>query len=139
MLWRMTFKAFGVLSVVFVCLDLPWIFFVVAPAYKEAMHNGWLATPPRLLPALVFYGVFIAGLVFFVSQSKVSKSAPEAAGVGAFYGLVTYGSYALTSHAVFAPYSAWLMLSDMVWGVGVSAVLAWVFYIFFLKTHKDFV
>ena len=94
----------------FVAIDAPWIYYVVLPSYQAEFST--LLTF-RWQPAVIFYVTFIAGLVFFCLRSSKQDSPWLAAPC---YGLVTYGTYALTLQACFSFYPWWLAIADWLWG-----------------------
>ena len=107
-------KAFFISLLVFLAIDAPWIYWCVLPLYRHQLGAQALAFRP--LPALIFYTIFLSGLVFFVYQHKRYDSLFNAAWLGFVYGTVTYATYALTSYAVFAMYTALLAFTDILWG-----------------------
>lgn len=77
-----------------------------------------------------FYLLFVAGLlVFVVVPSLERESLAGTASYGAFFGLVTYATYDLTSLAVMRGFPGVVEVVDMAWGtvlgVGVATASNW--------------
>lgn len=112
----------------FLALDFLWLGWVARAFYREQMGDLMRANV-QWLPALVFYCLFVAAiLVFVVFPAAERASLGRAALSGAFFGLVTYATYDLTSLAVIAGYRAQLALVDMAWGTVLCTVTAIVGY-----------
>lgn len=110
--------------VVFLMLDMAWLGIVARGTY--ARHMGHiLAEHPRWGSALLFYAIFIAGLVHFVIQPALASGSLRSAVIeGAIFGLVTYATYDLTSHAVLADFPGAIVPIDIAWGVMLSAAVS---------------
>jgi len=97
---RRSLLSYVVALVVFVIIDLVWLT-AVAPDLYDAQLGSLLADPVRPLPAVAFYLLFVAGIVHFVVLPALLRDSVRwAAGSGAFFGLVTYATWDLTSLAV---------------------------------------
>ncbi len=113
--------AVAVSAVVLGVLDALWITQVAGPLYRAEL--GSVVREPFLLaPALAFYVIYLLGLTHFVTLPRRHASAALAARDAAFFGVVAYGTYALTGWAVLEPFSAVVALSDLAWGAVVSSV-----------------
>jgi len=78
-----------------------------------------------MLPALLFYGLYVVGVVLFVVTPALrGGSLAEATGHGALFGLVAYATYDLTSLAVIDGFSTKIALVDMLWGTTLTALVA---------------
>ncbi len=74
------------------------------------------------LAAIIFYLLFILGLVFFVIMPAVDKSSwMYAVLVGALFGLVTYATYDLTNLALTKEWPLLITIVDLIWGMTLSA------------------
>lgn len=112
--------AYLVALIVFVALDATWLA-VMGGSYR-AQIGPLLASSPRLGPAAAFYGLDVLGLFVFVMLPGRKRGALWIILHGAFFGLVTYGAYDLTSLAVMRRWSLDLTITDMIWGMVVSAI-----------------
>ncbi|HMT31065.1 MAG TPA: DUF2177 family protein [Dermatophilaceae bacterium] len=121
---------YAVSLAVFVVLDALWLG-VVANGWYAVQLGPLRATSPNLIAAVLFYAIFLAGLSYFVVAPAVfAQSVRRAAGVGAFFGLVTYATWDLTNLAVIQGFPAIIVPVDLAWGMVlsacVSAVTTWV-------------
>lgn len=110
--------------VVFLALDLLWLGVLARSFYRDQLAH--LLAPRTLWPAaLLFYGVYCAGLVGFVIRpGLVSRSVSGSLGRGAAFGLVTYCTYELTNLALIRDWPLWLVPVDILWGVILCALVA---------------
>lgn len=116
-------KAFLIAAATFATLDAIWLGLVANKFYKE--HLGFLlAAKPNWLAAVLFYIIFLIGLVVFVVIP--ADSASKAFVMGALFGLVTYATYDLTNQATVAKWPVVVTIADLAWGVTASAVTAWI-------------
>ncbi|MBO5392643.1 MULTISPECIES: DUF2177 family protein [Pseudomonas] len=100
----------------FLVLDGLWLGVLMSSTYKELLGTLMLAQP-KWGPAIVFYLLYVLGVVFFVVLPALARgSARRAALSGALFGLVAYGTYDMTNWATLQGWSAQLALMDMAWG-----------------------
>ena len=100
----------------FLVLDGLWLGVLMTSTYKELLGSLMLAQP-KWGPAIVFYLLYVLGVVFFVVLPALARgSARRAALSGALFGLVAYGTYDMTNWATLQGWSAQLALMDMAWG-----------------------
>jgi len=111
-------------TVVFMCLDLAWLSFA-GPRFYRPMLGPILLEKARVTPAVLFYVLYLAGLMLFaVVPGMESMNWKTSAYRGAALGLVAYGTYDLTNQATLTVWSSQLTLMDLAWGSFVSAVSA---------------
>ena len=93
-----------------------------------------MAKNPNLIAALIFYLIFIAGLVFFViTPSLEEKNWTKVLISGAFFGLVTYATYDLTNLATIKDWPITLTIVDLIWGTILSASVSIITYLVVIK------
>ncbi|WP_370890345.1 DUF2177 family protein [Janibacter sp. GXQ6167] len=113
-----------VAAVVFGVLDWLWLGKIGRPLYDKHL-GSMLADKPNMTAALLFYVIFIAGLVHFVIHPAVADGGvPKALLQGAIFGLVTYATWTLTNLAVLEGFPSALVPIDLAWGVVISASTA---------------
>ena len=78
----------------------------------------------KIPPAILFYIIFLLGLIFFVINPNHSNTLVNVFMIGAFYGLVTYGTYDLTVYATMNIFSLKLVVADILWGMILSGSVA---------------
>lgn len=112
---------YAIAAVVFCLLDVIWLGTVAQGLYER--HLGDLLAPsPNVAAAVVFYAIFVAGLVFFVIHPAVeAESWQRALGAGAFFGFVTYATWDLTNLAVLRDFPASIVPIDLAWGTFLAA------------------
>lgn len=75
----------------------------------------------RWVPALLFYLLFIAGLVFFALLPAIHEGSWSLALLyGAFFGLVCYATYDLTNLATLKEWPEKIVVYDLLWGSFIS-------------------
>ncbi|WP_095180676.1 DUF2177 family protein [Pseudomonas sp. Irchel 3F6] len=110
----------------FLLLDGIWLGLLMAPTYRELLGSLML-DKPLLLPAAVFYCLYVIGCVVFVVLPALSWQ--RAAKLGALFGLVAYGTYDLTNWATLRDWSVQVSLMDWAWGTVATAVACTVGYL----------
>lgn len=115
---------YAIAAAVFCLLDLVWLGTIAEETYER--HLGDLLAPsPDVGAALVFYAIFVAGLLYFVIHpAVVSASWRRAVGAGAFFGFVTYATWDLTNLAVLRDFPAALVPIDLAWGTFLAATVS---------------
>ena len=103
----------------FLLLDGIWLGVLMAPTYRELLGSLMLEKP-LLVPAAVFYCLYVVGCVQFVVLPALNWQ--RAARMGALLGLVAYGTYDLTNWATLRGWSVQVSLMDWAWGTFATAV-----------------
>ena len=110
----------------FVAMDGAWLG-LVAPKFYKSQIGYIMAERPNWLAAVLFYLLFIAGMVFFVTGREGSIS--QAALRGAFFGFICYATYDLTNLATLKDWPVLVTVVDMCWGTflgaGTAAIAVW--------------
>ena len=114
-------KTFFIALLFFFIIDVFWIYFVATPMYKQEVGSLMELKVP---PALIFYVVFLLGLIFFVINPNQNNTLLNVFLIGAFFGLVTYGTYDLTVYASMNIFSLKLVIADILWGMFLSGAVA---------------
>jgi uncharacterized membrane protein len=116
--------AYAVTLVAFVAIDFVWLSTMANLLYKPTLGD-MLAPQFRPVPAVLFYLVYVAGLVFFAVRPGLQADSLTTAMVyGAVFGFVAYATYDLTNQATLKNWSTVLTIADLVWGTVLSAVAA---------------
>ena len=114
-------KTFIIALLFFCIIDVFWIYFVATPMYAKEVESLMQLKIP---PAILFYIIFLLGLIFFVINPNHGNSLVNVFMIGAFYGLVTYGTYDLTVYATMNIFSLKLVIADILWGMILSGSVA---------------
>jgi uncharacterized membrane protein len=109
-------KLFLIALPVFFAIDMVWLVVVAKNFYQNQI--GFLMKPDiNWLAAIIFYLLFITGLIIFViTPAMVKQSWVHALLYGALFGLVTYATYDLTNLATVKDWPLLVTLVDLVWG-----------------------
>ena len=105
-------------------IDFVWLLLsndkLYRPILKDILVDGF-----RPAPAIAFYLVYAAGLVYFaVRPGLASESWSRALLNGALFGFFAYATYDLTNQATLRNWTTTLTVADMAWGTILSAVAA---------------
>lgn len=121
-------KVYALTLVIFFLVDIVWLGVISKKLYKE--YLGHLMAPNvNWAAALVFYFLFIAGLVFFVIMPAIKKGDfMYAITVGAFFGLITYGTYDLTNLSTLKDWPLNITIIDLIWGTFLNAATSGITY-----------
>ena len=114
-------KTFFIALLFFFIIDVFWIYFVATPMYKQEVAS---LMELKIPPALIFYVIFLLGLIFFVINPNQDNSLFNVFLIGSFFGLVTYGTYDLTVYASMNIFSLKLVIADILWGMFLSGSVA---------------
>jgi len=112
--------------VAFLSIDLLWLGLLARGFYRK--HLGFLMSPsPNWTAAIIFYLLFIAGLLIFaVIPGLTGESMGKAVLLGALFGLFTYATYDLTNLATIKDWPLTLTVVDILWGVVLSSAVSWI-------------
>lgn len=117
----MWFKLFAITLPVFFAIDMLWLG-VVAKNFYRAQIGSLLKTDVNWSAAILFYLVFIAGIVFFVLAPALEKTSwRHALFAGAAFGFITYATYDLTNLATMKDWPVLVTVVDLAWGTVLSA------------------
>jgi len=124
----MFFKLFLIALPVFVVIDMAWLVLIAKKFYQDQI--GFLMKPDiNWLAAILFYLLFISGLVIFVITPAVEKhSWIHALVYGALFGLITYATYDLTNLATLKNWPYLVAIVDLIWGTLLAASISVISY-----------
>lgn len=117
----MFLKLYAIAVPIFFLIDMLWLGIVAKNFY--AKHLGFLMTPQiNWVAALIFYFLFIIGLVIFVIMPGLtSDSLPRTLAYGLLFGLITYATYDLTNLATLKNWPLLVTIIDLIWGMVLSS------------------
>ncbi len=124
----MFIRLFAIALPVFFAIDMIWLGLVAKDFYRAQI--GPLMKPDiNWTAAIIFYLMFIAGLVVFVIAPAVEKGSwTHALLFGALFGLVCYATYDLTNLAVAKDWPLLVTIVDLAWGAVLAASVSIVTY-----------
>jgi uncharacterized membrane protein len=125
----MFIKLFFIALPVFLAIDMIWLVLVAKKFYQQQI--GFLMRPDvNWAAAIVFYLLFIIGLVTFVISPAVEKQSwVHALLYGALFGLITYATYDLTNLATLKNWPLLVTIVDLIWGSVLAGSISVVTYI----------
>jgi uncharacterized membrane protein len=125
----MFLKLFSIALPVFFAIDMMWLGFVAKDFYAKQI-GGLMKPDINWTAAIIFYLIFIAGLVVFVITPAVQKNAwTHAVLMGALFGLVCYATYDLTNLAVAKDWPLLVTIIDLIWGAVLAASVSVITYL----------
>lgn len=121
-------KIYGVAFIAFIAIDLAWLGLIANKLYQK--HLGFIMRPsPNWSVAILFYLVYLAGLIFFVIHPALEKQSWKyALFAGMFFGFITYATYDLTNLATLKNWPPLITVVDLIWGSvlgGTVSVVTW--------------
>jgi uncharacterized membrane protein len=128
-------KRYLVALVFFFTIDMVWLGLIAKKLYQTQIGH-LLKENPNWTAAIVFYLLFILGVVVFViNPAVVEGSLTSALWRGALFGLITYATYDLTNLATMANWPLMITLIDLVWGMFLSSSVATLSYLVIQRFH----
>ncbi|MFZ1549576.1 MAG: DUF2177 family protein [Microgenomates group bacterium] len=131
----MFIKMYLVTLFVFFAIDMVWLGLIAKSFYQSQIGYLMKATP-NWTAAIIFYLLFIVGLVVFVVAPSLAKQSwSQALLLGALFGLICYATYDLTNLATIKNWPILVTVVDLIWGTVLSASVSYISYnvIRFLK------
>ena len=114
--------------VIFGGLDLLWVWAISKRLYRT-YAEGLLRAKFNAIPAVVFYLFYTVGLmVFVIVPAFHNTSLGQAMGMGALFGLFTFGTYALVNLTVIRDWSLLVVLVDIIEGMFITGIACTVAY-----------
>ncbi|MCF7932430.1 MAG: DUF2177 family protein [Acholeplasmataceae bacterium] len=116
-------KLYPIAFVVFFAIDMIWLGLIAKNLYQREIGH-LLKKDVNWTAAIIFYLVFIGGLVLFVLMPAVQKNIDQGFGpgllhaliFGALLGFLTYATYDLTNLATLKDWPLRITLIDLSWG-----------------------
>ncbi len=129
----MFIKLYLITLPVFFAVDMIWLG-IVAKNFYASQIGTLMKTDINWTAAIVFYLLFIVGLVLFVISPALEKSSwTYALFFGALFGLITYATYDLTNLATLKDWPLLVTIVDLVWGMTLAALVSTITYFIALK------
>jgi uncharacterized membrane protein len=111
---------------VFFAVDMLWLGIVAKSFYRR--YLGFLLSPKvNWASAVLFYLLFIVGLLVFAVRPAVAAGAPlQALWLGALLGLICYATYDLTNQATIKDWPVIVTVIDLFWGTVLGGVVSYI-------------
>jgi uncharacterized membrane protein len=119
-------KLYFATLIAFFAIDMVWLGLVARTFYRK--YLGFLMAPsPNWLAAIIFYLLFIVGiLVFVVLPGLEDNSLKTTLLRAALFGLITYATYDLTNLATLKDWPVLVTVVDMIWGTVLSVLVSYI-------------
>jgi uncharacterized membrane protein len=108
--------------VLMLVIDGAWIGIVALPLFRAALGEDMLTF--RMMPGILFYLLYVAGIMVFVMPAAQAGGWPMALLYGALFGLFTYATYDLTNLSTLKSWTLTLAASDIAWGMVMTAIVS---------------
>lgn len=116
--------AYVATGLIFLVVDAIWLTTMADVLYRPLLGDK-LEPNFLLTPAVIFYLIYIGGIIFFaVMPAMQGGGLGKALLNGAVLGFVAYSTYDLTNHATLRDWPLTLTLADIPWGTFVTMVSA---------------
>lgn len=117
-------KMYLIAFVIFLLIDFIWLAFVAKDVYRK--YLGFLMKDsPNYVAAIIFYLVFIVGLVYFVIMPGIeAQSIGKILLGGVLFGFITYATYDLTNLATVKDWPLTITIIDLIWGSFLSTSIS---------------
>ena len=126
MVFKQAILLYLITLVVFFVIDMIWLGVVAKGFYRK--HLGPLMTTKvNWTAAMLFYLLFIVGLLIFVIRPALAAGEPlNALLYGALLGLISYATYDLTNLATLKDWPLVMTIVDLIWGTVLGGVVSYV-------------
>jgi len=117
-------KLYFATLIAFFAIDMVWLGLVARTFYRK--YLGFLMAPsPNWLAAIIFYLLFIVGILVFVVVPGLEDNSPKTTLLrAALFGLIAYATYDLTNLATVKDWPVLITVVDMAWGTILSVVVS---------------
>jgi len=124
----MFIKLYAIALPVFFAIDMVWLGLVAKNFYRDQI--GFLMKSDiNWAAAIVFYLLFVVGLVIFVIAPAIEKNSwVHALLFGALFGLITYATYDLSNLATLKDWPLLVTIVDLAWGATLAASVSTITY-----------
>lgn len=107
---------------IFFAIDMLWIGVIANKLYYKTIPG--LSPQPNWYAAIIFYLLYIVGILIFAVLPNLDKGWQQALIYGALFGFFAYATYDLTNYAVMKGWPLFITLIDMAWGTTLTAIVA---------------
>lgn len=119
------FKLYLVSLAAFLAIDMLWLGLVARSFYQQQL--GFIMAPSvNWFAAIIFYLLFIVGILFFVVVPGLESGSLKVTLLrAALFGLITYATYDLTNLATLKDWPVLLTVVDLIWGTVLSVLVSY--------------
>lgn len=117
-------KSFLVTGVIMAAFDAVWLS-VIAKKFYRSQIGSLLLENPNMVAAVMFYIIYVAGIVLLVINPAMDKNSLSHAAInGAIFGFVAYATYDLTNLATLKGFTSTVVVVDLIWGTLLTAAVS---------------
>jgi len=103
--------------IAFFALDMLWLGLIARKFYANQL-GSLMADSPNWFVAIVFYAMYIVGIVFFAIRPAIeAEQVLKATLYGALFGFFCYATYDLTNLATLRDWPTKMVFVDILWGI----------------------
>jgi len=114
---------------IFFVVDMIWLGIIAKNLYRNNL-KGLLRDKPNWTAAVVFYLLFIVGIIVFaVAPAIRNDSLLTAVLYGGLFGFFTYATYDLTNYATLKDWPFNIVVIDIVWGMVLTGTVSTLSYL----------
>lgn len=119
---------FLIAGVIMAAIDAVWLS-VVANKFYKSQIGPLLLEKPNFVAAVIFYLIYVTGMVVFVISPALEKQSWQHALLyGALLGLFAYATYDLTNLATLKGFTVKVVIVDLIWGAVLTGAVSWLSY-----------
>lgn len=108
---------------VFFGIDMAWLGLIANKFYQKQIGQ-YLKPNPNWTAAIIFYLIYIVGILIFAVLPNLDKGPGRAALYGALFGFFAYATYDLTNYSTIKDWPLTLTVIDIVWGTVLTGSVA---------------
>ena len=118
-------KLYALTIPIFFIIDLLWLGVIARGFYRQKL-GFVLSDRVNWTAAIIFYLMYIAGILFFaVRPALASGSWKDAVVLGGLFGFFTYATYDLTNMATIKDWPLAIVVVDVLWGACLCTLVAY--------------
>lgn len=126
MTFKQTILLYFLTLVVFFVIDMIWLG-VVAKGFYRRYLGPLMTSKVNWASAVLFYLLFIVGLMVFVIRPALAAGVPlQALFYGALFGLISYATYDLTNLATLKDWPVAVTVIDLIWGMVLGGTVSYI-------------
>lgn len=120
--------AYVTILLVFGIIDAVWLSTMLNVLYVPVLGDQ-LIESVRIAPAVAFYLMYTAGILFFAVRPALHEESSRSALVyGGLLGAMCYATYDLTNYATLKNWTLTVTVIDIVYGAVTASICAWASY-----------
>lgn len=110
-------------------IDSVWLY-LMSKRFYQVKIGHLMADKVNFIPAIFFYLLYVSALSFFVVIPAIKNNYMpiNIFLIGAFLGLLAYGTYDLTNHSTLKDWPAIVTIVDLIWGALLTGTVSLIAY-----------